>query len=60
LEQEVGEKFIDRENTRLMSLKEKQLQEKKEILEKYLPESMLKDFIIEMNEEEHAELDAFR
>jgi|LauGreDrversion4_2_1035121.scaffolds.fasta_scaffold165274_1 Tfp pilus assembly protein PilO len=53
--------MINVENEKLQSLKEEQLKEKMEIMEKHLPQdSALRDFIHEVSQEEAKELEEFK
>jgi len=60
LEEEVQARLLEKENSDMIELREGQLKEKKEVFEEHLPESLLKDFIREANEEEEQELAALK
>ena len=60
MERSVNERVMDRENDRLGWLKQVQLEEKKELLAQYLPESKLKDLVMQQNEEEFEELEQYK
>ncbi|CDW74865.1 cast multi-domain protein [Stylonychia lemnae] len=61
MEMDVNQRLIDKENQRLLWLKEKQLSEKQEVFNQYLPESnSIKEIINEINEDEYKELEEFK
>lgn len=61
LDREVSERYYDLESQKLQWLKEEQLKEKREIMDKYLPmDSVIRDINREIAEEEERELQEFK
>lgn len=60
MERDVSERLMDKQNERLMWLKQNQLEERKEIFDKHLPEGASKDLLNDLAEEEERELELFR
>jgi Cu2+-containing amine oxidase len=57
----VSERYYDLESQKLQWLKEEQLKEKREIMDKYLPmDSVIRDINREIAEEEERELQEFK
>ena len=63
VEADVTARLIDKENARLLWLKEQQVKERREVFEEHLPsgsDDQLKEIITKMSEEDEKELEEFR
>lgn len=60
LERELGESVLQRQNQQVIDLKQRQLAEKQRAFTNFLPESTLKQLMLQLSAEEEAELKKFR
>lgn len=60
LEKELGQSVLERQNKQIFDLRERQIEEKRRAFTNFLPESMLKDLMMQSSKEEEEELRRYR